>query len=370
MWRDRNGNRVHPSLSPTHITSMSLHVLPKIHFPSLKRLEFRFPSSNFPNELRDSFVNMAIGLESASNLEELHIDMSLVMKFDNFYSQMIFEVFSKNLAKCKKLKRIKILNQFKGQGVKSDYSIGLLLALIPAIEKGVSTLEEVTLLIGNAPTTKPTSKAYINAAHDLFVAILSLQRLKEFNLQLNLASSPLLNIFLQAANQVYQISGTLPSSDSIEKFTLASKLYTMPEGVVNPLPTPVSLAPCLALLGESSSLHKFVVRVPSACWDSNSASALKNLLSHKPKMRHLGLYFNGYECTSGRCLSCILDYMQERENMENFPNLIHVSGLECYNTRHGEEEALERYYSREGEKCLSWDENGLVFTVRGYFKRW
>lgn len=254
--------------------------------------------------------------------------------------------------------------------MESCYSIGLLLALIPVIEKRVSTLEEVTLLIGNAPTEKNSSRAYINAAQDLFVAILSLQRLKEFNLQLNLATSRLMNDFLQAANQVYQRSGTLPSSESIEKFTLASKLYRVPEGMVNPLPTPLSLAPCLALLGECSNLQFFMVRVPSACWDSSSTSTLHNLLSNKPRMRQLGLYFNGYECESGRTLEYILGYIQERENRQDCKdNLIHVSGLECYNSENGEEEELGRYYCR-GENCLTSGENGFVFQARGFYKRW
>ena len=100
---------------------------------------------------------------------------------------MIYEVFAKNLAKCKNLKRIKISNHYHGKGGKSYYSIGFLLSLIPTIKARVMTLEEVTLVIGNQPTSQHSTRAYKNSAIDLFTAILKLQGLEELNLQLNLA---------------------------------------------------------------------------------------------------------------------------------------------------------------------------------------
>lgn len=390
-FRLGDGNRVPPPTTTTpgaggedpfsafapRITSTCSLALSKIDFPSLKRLEFRFDQAgkNFlgipDDELRDAFIYLAIGLESATDLEELHIDVSLVMKHDAFNSSMIYEVFARNLAKCNKLRRLKVFNNaILHRGRISCYSNGFLRALVPAIEGGKLTLEEVTLLIGNCPTSDQTSSKELEAtARDLFVAILSLRRLREFHLQLNLASSPLLNIFLWACDDVRRNFGSLPSSGSIQKFMVSCVLYKVPDGVPDPLPAPCSLAPCLALLGpHATELRAFVVRVPSACWDSNSVSALKGLLSNKPNMRHLGLYFHGYECTSGRCLEYILDYIQERENCGD--NLIHVSGLECYNTRFDEEEALDRYYSRQGQKCLSYDEKGLTFQARGYMIGW
>lgn len=361
---------------PSHLrrtVSLSPRVLPTVHFPSLKRFEFHLqpqPGKVFTNkddELRDSFVYLATCLESASNLEELHVDVGLLMKFDTFNSRMIYEVFAKNLVKCQKLRRIKIFNHFTVQGGGSFYSIGFLLALIPMLKARVSTLEEVTLLIGNQPTSVPTKRTYVNAARDLFVAILSLQGLKEFNLQLNLATSPLLNVFLQAADQICRTHGSLPSAQTIETFTATSVLYKVQDGTPSPLPAPLSLVPCLALLGTAHNLRKLVVRVPPGCWDNNAVSALKVILTSR--VRHLGLYFHGYQCNNGNCLEYVLDYIQERENYPD--NLIHISGLDCNNTRFTEEEALERYYSREGQKCLSWDERGLLmFKAEGYIIGW
>ena len=281
---------------------------------------------------------------------------------------MIYEVFAKNLAKCKNLKRIKIFNHYHGQGGQSYYSIGFLLSLIPTIEARLMTLEEVTLLIGNQPTSQPTTRAYKNAAIDLFTAILKLQGLEELNLQLNLASSPLLNFFLQAAQNVYATLGNLPSK-VITKFIITCVLYKTPVGVANPLPPPLSLAPCISLLGQSSSLYAFVIRIPPACWDTRCEVAMKDLLSGKPDMRHLGLYFHGYKSATGACLEYIIDYIQEREGESD--NLIHISGIECPDRMTFDaEEALNRYHSREGQKCLSRDEKGLMFQAKGYMIGW
>lgn len=375
LWRDENGrSRIHPG-EPHHgknLMTLSTRVLSQVHFPSLKKLEFRFPAGkkfvNADDEVRDSFIHLAIDLEHATNLEELTIDIGLIMKYDTFNTRMIYETFAENLTKCTKLKKLTILNQYKVQGGKTYYSAGFLLALLPAIKRGVNSIKEMTLLIGNQPATPPQSTLYLHAARDLFTAILRLQKLKVFNLQLNLATSPLLNVFLHVAGQICRTLGMLPSSESIEQFNITCALYKTPEGVPNPLPAPLTLAPCVALLGNCSNLRSVVIRVPPACWDSSGISHLKNLLSNKPNLRHLRLYFHGYECTSGKTLEYLLDYIQEREMWED--NLIHISGLECYNARFNEDDVLDRYYSRDGTKCLSVDAHGLKFEAKGLMIPW
>mmetsp|Transcript_46784 Transcript_46784/g.98268 ORF Transcript_46784/g.98268 Transcript_46784/m.98268 type:complete len:421 (+) Transcript_46784:359-1621(+) len=376
-------NSQNPKIKVSNFTlgDLSAVVLPKIHFPSLKRFEFRFPSgtnksrSEARGGLRDLFMALTVQLKNMTNLEEFHMDVGLIMNFDAFNTCMTYDVFAKNLAKCTRLRRLKVFNQYVVPGLKNQsfYSPRFLRALLPAMterEGQSSSLEEVTLLIGNRPIAAKeiSNRSDDNAARDLFSSILRLQRLREFNLQLNLASSPLLNEFLIACDDLHRRSGVLPSK-SIEKCTLLSLLYKVPEGAINPLPAPLSLAPFLALFGKSSILNTVLVRVPSACWDSRSISELKNLVSAKPKLRHLGLFFNRYKCTTGETVECILNYIQEREMYSD--NIIHISGLEPYDgSRYDEEEALDRYYSREGQKCLSWDANGLVFEARGYMIGW
>lgn len=386
------------------VTNLATRALSRLHFPSLRTLHFRLaggnnskppPLANPDEELRDTFVHLAMGLENATNLEELHLDAGLIMKYEPYNSHMIYETFARNLARgCRRLKSLKLMNHLSARGGQSYYSPRMLRALVPAVMKLGSSLEEVTLLIGNRPVaisdgvvvhpstaasasaTATAMRAGNAAAGDLFLATLRLPNLREFDLQLNLASSPLLNVFLDAAARVVRGVSPggrrrLPSSESIEKFMVTCVLYKVPEGSASPLPSPLGLAPALALLGgECPRLRSLVVRVPPACWDADASRELGGaLLAGKPKLRQLGLYFHGHECATGACLQHLLEYVREREACDE--NLVHVSGLEC---REGagmeEEEALDGYHTKDGRKCLSHDANGMVFQAKGRVIRW
>ena len=102
LWRDDiTGRRVDHTLvdENTKMKSLAIEAITKVHFPSLKRIEFRLsPGKYFSHreeELRDAFVYMAMGLASASELEEFYIDCGHIMKFDTFNSMMVYEVFAK-----------------------------------------------------------------------------------------------------------------------------------------------------------------------------------------------------------------------------------------------------------------------------------
>jgi len=368
LWRDDiTGRRVDRALvdKNTKMKNLATVVLPKIHFPSLKRIEFRLsPGKTFTNreeELRDAFLYMAMQLGTATELEEFYFDCGHIMKFDAFNS-MFYEVFATNLASCTKLKKIKIFNHYQQDG-QSYYSIGFLHSLILMMKERVLTLEEVTLLIGNRPMKDPITKAYETAAYDLFMAILKLQRLRDLSLQFNLESSPLLNLFIQASQHVLNTLGKLPS-EAIRKFMITCVLYKANEGHANPLPTPLSLSPCIALLGDSPNLHAFVIRVPPTCWDNSCEDALKDLLTDKPKMRQLGLYFNSYRSIHGHCFDYILKYIKEREQYTD--NLIIVSGIDCDEPRDDALDGLNSYFNKEGKKCLTRsDDKGIFFQARG-----
>jgi len=369
LWRDDiTGQRVNRALvddKNTKMKSLATDAITKVHFPSLKRIEFRLsPGKTFSNreeELRDAFVYMTMGLGTATELEEFYIDCGHIMKFDTFNSKMVYEVFAQSLASCKNLRKIKIFNHYQ-QGGQSRYSIGFLHSLIAMMKERVLTLEEVTLLIGNHPMKAPITKAYKTAAYDLFEAILKLQRLQDLNLQLNLASSPLLNLFIQASQHVLNTLGKLPS-EAIRKFMITCVLYKANEGQTNPLPTPLSLSPCIALLGDSPNLHTFVIRVPPACWDNSCEDALKDLLTDKPKMRQLGLYFRGYKSVHGHCFDHILKYIKEREQCTD--NIIHISGIDCVEPKDDVLEKLNSYFNKKGRKCLTRDDKGIFFQAWG-----
>ena len=279
--------------------------------------------------------------------------------FINWYNAIF-----KSLASCKKLKKIKIINHYKQDG-QSYYSIGFLHSLIAMMKERVLTLEEVTLVIGNNSTKAQITKVYKTAAYDLFTAILKLQGLKDLNLQLNLASSPLLNLFIQASQHVLKTLGKLPS-EAIRKFMITCILYKAQEGQPDPLPTPLSLSPCITLLWNSPNMHAFVIRVPPVCWDNSCEDALKDLLTDKPKMRQLGLYFNGYTSTHGYCFDHILKYIKEREKYTD--NFIHVSGVDCDEPKHDALEKLSSYFNKEGKKCLLRDDKGIFFRKGIFFQ--
>ena len=373
MWRDKNGIRWRPDCDdPDVITTIATQLLSKIHFPSLKA--FELPGrTKFANcghdDMKELFISLSFGLESATKLQVLHFDVGKVFLNENFNARAIYETFGRNLAKCTQLRCLKIVNRFRGRSLNRLYSLyspGFLLALLPAVERVESALEEFVLILGDFPSISPTSnRAYANVARDVFAATFRLKKLREIDVRFDLALSPLLNEFLEACAHVYHTSGRLPS-ECLEKFALTTVLYNPLRNIHNlPVkrPTPLSVAPCLALLGGSSNLQMFVVKIPSACWDSKSLSKLKDVLSLKPRLSHLGLSFQGYKCNDRRVVQHILDYLQTRELCSE--NRIHVSGLVCNNVSSDQGEALSRYYNEQGQKCSSWDATGLKFNVNG-----
>jgi len=350
-----------------------LAVLPRLHFPSLRQFEVRFPPGAPLAELKGALSSLAAGLRRATELEELFVDVKQLLTFEKCataFCQLFYRVLAKSLANCTKLRRLKASNHLKPNPARAQsfYSTDFLRALVPAIERGENTLEEVSLVVGNCPVVVPADDANGRDARDLFGAALRLRRLRGFNLQLDLASGPLLKDFLEACDEHHRLSGTLPSGN-LENLSLTCVLYRVPDGVPNPLPSPPSLSPLLFLLKDSSGLRSFVARVPPACWDSRGISALGCVLSSKPKLRRLFLDFHGYECRTGKTLKCVLDYVRERKACHD--NLVQISGLICDDDGgFDEEKELDQYYCREGKKCRTEKSDGLTFKARGCLIRW
>lgn len=327
----------------------------------------------------------------------------------------LYDHFACNLARLKKLRILKIMNYYLDVGEYnlfpitslsnfSYYGIGFLHAFTPLIQAHIllgnqGGLEEVTLNLGNAPApprestvvgaggdeaeeaaAEPESSWLTypswsdNAALDFFTAVLSLQSMKEFNMQLDLASSTLLNDFLAAADIVHQQFGYVPSSMVLQSSSVVGTLYKPRMGVQNPLPQPLSLFPCLALLGNCPNLHTFMVRLPPSCWDDDGLTAAQQLMQNKPNMRTLGLYFHDYQCTNSQIanslLKTLLQYLKEREN--KYGNLIIISCLHFSDDDDADvwEDSLDRFYTKEAMKCLIEDEHGLNFRVIDHFVEW
>jgi len=228
---------------PPHrrINNYTSNVLANIHFPVLERLVIKFPtgkvhrSGDWEDELRDSFIYLALGLERAVNLEELIVDFTpFLMEKCNFLSQNNFNTLSASLCRCTKLKRLEIVNRLderqQGGDNFSIYSPAFLAALIPAIERGVSTLERISFVFGEEPFTLNSSSGSsvdndntISQSSDLFRRILLCNKLKELSLifsERGVHHSSLFKSFIRVTRDIHsEMEGKLPSS-SIEKLTL------------------------------------------------------------------------------------------------------------------------------------------------------
>ena len=86
-------------------------------------------------------------------------------------------------------------------------------------------------------------------------------------------------------------------------------------------------------------------------------------MTDKPKMRQLGLYFNGYTSIYGHCFDHILKYIKEREQYTD--NLIHISGIDCDEPKVDVLEKLNSYFNKKGKKCLLRDDKGIIFKAKG-----
>mmetsp|Transcript_5324 Transcript_5324/g.11277 ORF Transcript_5324/g.11277 Transcript_5324/m.11277 type:complete len:372 (+) Transcript_5324:81-1196(+) len=227
---------------PPHrrINNYTSNVLANIHFPVLERLVIKFPtgkvhrSGDWEDELRDSFIYLALGLERAVNLEELIVDFTqFLMEKCNFLSQNNFNTLSASLCRCTKLKRLEIVNcldERQRGGHNPSYSPAFLAAVIPAIERGVSTLERISFVFGEEPFTLNSSSGSsvdndntISQSSDLFRRILLCNKLKELSLIFSdrgVHHSSLFKSFIRVTRDIHsEMEGKLPSS-SIEKLTL------------------------------------------------------------------------------------------------------------------------------------------------------
>mmetsp|Transcript_33001 Transcript_33001/g.49158 ORF Transcript_33001/g.49158 Transcript_33001/m.49158 type:complete len:374 (+) Transcript_33001:70-1191(+) len=228
---------------PPHrrINNYTSNVLANIHFPVLERLVIKFPtgkvhrSGDWEDELRDSFIYLALGLERAVNLVELIVDFTpFLMEQCKFLSRNNYNTLSASLCRCTKLKRLEIVNRLderqQGGADFSIYSPAFLATVIPAIERGVSTLERISFDFGEEPFTLKSSSGSsvdndntISQSSDLFRRILLCNKLKELSLIFSdrgVHHSSLFKSFIRVSRDIHsEMDGKLPSS-SIEKLTL------------------------------------------------------------------------------------------------------------------------------------------------------
>jgi hypothetical protein len=272
-----------PALPPhRRINNFVSNALAKIHFPTLQRLVINFRKGKRADELRDSFIYLALGLERAVNLEELTVDFTpFLMERNDFLSQNNYDTLSANLCRCTKLKRLKVINhaeyRVRQAGTRligsfySFYSPYLLAAFIPAIEQGVSTIEGVSFDFGkNLPFTYVGDRSVdesnvVSESNDLFRKILLCNKLKELSLSFKgeeVDLSPLFDSFLQVSRDIHsEMDGDLPSS-SIEKMSIKCEEVKVGRGesgeqirLVTPWkPNDFSVAPLMDMISKQRNL--------------------------------------------------------------------------------------------------------------------
>eukprot|EP00986_Skeletonema_menzelii_P005101 scaffold1801_cov79-Skeletonema_menzelii.AAC.8 len=279
------------------INNFVSNALAHIHFPTLERLVINFSKTkgkvhrggDWANEIRDSFIYLAVGLERAINLEELVVDFTpFLNQRSDFLSQNNYDTLSENLCCCTKLKRLKVINRaefnIRGGGIYCMYSPAFLAAFIPAIERGVSTIEGVSLDLGEdipfnflgssgrriGSGRSVDNDTAVSQSSDLFRKTLLCNELRELSVIFTFRagkgvhhspSSPF-NSFLQVSRAIHsEMEGLLPSS-SIEKLTLKCEEVAnvrREDGeqirVVTPLkPDGSSIAPFMDMISKQPNL--------------------------------------------------------------------------------------------------------------------
>ena len=228
-----------------------------------------------------------------------------LMAKNSLLTQNNFDTLSANLCLCLKLKRLNVINRadLKTKAWRhhelgiyySIYSPALLAAFIPAIERGVSTIEGISfdfgenrplrrsIIINNVNAISQSSNLFsvnnddaIIQSRDLFRRILLCNKLKELSLifkgngvQIFLdegvhhSPSLLINSFLQACRDVHSVmEGNLPSISSMEKLTVKCeevKVCRGESGEPVKVPTPLklddsSIAPFMDMISKQRSL--------------------------------------------------------------------------------------------------------------------
>jgi len=328
-------------------------LLNSIHFPSLTKLKIGFPpnistcrNNNDGQQQQQRIVDetafpeafpiFAIEIENAIHLEELEINVnSLITHEEAGALQSSFEILRDNLAfltrRTRKLKRLTLVNELTfdtnedgsggGAYYNSRYSSAFLAAMVPVIRACLLSLEDVTVLCGDAPACRD----YPNAGKDFFAAVLSLQKLKTLKVRIQAFYGPLLNDFVDAARSIQMTLGKFPS-ESLECVNFPVRFLQVGEGQQLPYPRP-SIAPFLSLCRDARNLREFLVWLPQECWDTNGIVELGHMMNGTPSLDHLSLHFHGYTDRSGRLLSDLAHFIEERESSPFVGPRVHLLQL-------------------------------------------
>ena len=238
-------------------------------------------------------------------MEELCITVnSLIEHEEDGALQSSFEILGENLATCirrtRKLRKLKICNEKLLEDGKSKFSAAFLAAMIPAIQAGLLSLEEVSIACGD----EPSCTDFPNVGKDFFNAVLSLQNLRKLEVQIRSFHGPLLKDFLDYSTSINNMLGRFPS-ESLED--VAFMVTPFQEGdSVKP-----SVLPLLSLCRNTPTLRSVGLWLPSECWGANSMDALVHLLKESRSLNKVSMNFYDYKDTSGRLIAYLTNFVEE-----------------------------------------------------------
>ena len=193
----------------------------------------------------------------------------------------------------------------------SKHSTALLAAMLPVVQAGLLSLEEVGIRCGEAPS----SSDYPRAGYDFFKAVLSLQKLRTLDILVDgqvHGQSQLLNDFAEASRCLHTTLARLPSN---ELETIAVN-FPGCQGVETPFPVS-SISSFLHMVAKRSHcITRFEIYAPKECWDSNSITALNDLISRNESFDRLLVWFYGYKDRNGRLIISAHEFIQRRPSCD------------------------------------------------------
>ncbi|KAL9183225.1 hypothetical protein ACHAXT_005012 [Thalassiosira profunda] len=329
------------------------HYVPRLvnaaHFPAIRRLVLGFPENVtrwkgelavVPEASPAAFPMFAIQADKLRNLEELTIMVDALIPHEAGGALMSsYKIMGDNLAKAvrhsRKLKKLWILNRSAHDPADSHYSPGFLQAMVPVLEAGLLTLEDVTVFCGDYPSTLD----YPSAGVDFFEAVLRLQNLKRLRVQIESHYGPLLGEFTRASRNVLGTLGRCPSADSLEFLDVRVRFQ---EWGGAPTAHRPPIAPFLSLFGDGApALGILRLSLPPECWNASGTAEFIALLKCKSNsLQAVTVTFDGYKDETRHLLSHLMDFVHGRVSL---PPHIQLNGLGCIEEQREAYEALGEY---------------------------
>mmetsp|Transcript_11665 Transcript_11665/g.21552 ORF Transcript_11665/g.21552 Transcript_11665/m.21552 type:complete len:354 (+) Transcript_11665:436-1497(+) len=286
------------------------------------------------------FPLLVAHLASARNLESLHLSVGQVLDEDNAWRiEPLIELFGRNLARCKKLKDLRI---YCVEKFCVDLMRDLVVALTRTIQNQSNLMCKFGFYIASPPDREAVSREQLNplrsldfAAIDFFDAILSCAGLS--SLEISLAHSfSLSHALLEAVKQAQ--STKTPSFSKLHRLILALDLcmHAPPTLEGEGVQYLQSANILLENFSDCQQIRHVNLSLPSSIW-TNNIRAVRGMLCDKPDLSSLSLFFGDCDDSDENILQLLEDCIVKKENSNyekarlQFQHLSRVNGNRLFN---------------------------------------